>query len=68
MKTFKFRNAVISIEKTHGYGQYTLRGLGTSVHCTDSVLYEFVDNREEGHKKYNAARKAAYNALKANKY
>ena len=40
MKTFEFNNEAITIEKT-GYGQYVLSGLGTSVHCTDSEIWDW---------------------------
>lgn len=62
MKTFTFHNATITIEQT-GYGQYTLRGLGTSVHCTDSEVWDWCDD-EENKQKHQDAKRTAYNLLK----
>ena len=45
MKTFEFNNEAITIEKT-GYGQYVLSGLGISVHCTDSEIWDWCDDDE----------------------
>ena len=46
MKTFEFNNEAITIEKT-GYGQYVLSGLGISVHCTDSEIWDWCDDDEK---------------------
>lgn len=62
MKTFEFNNEVITIEAT-GYGQYTLRGLGISAHCTDSEMWDWCDDDENEEKHLNA-KQAAYNILK----
>lgn len=62
MKTFTFHNATITIEKA-GYGQYTLHGLGTSVHCTDSEVWDWCDD-EENKEKHEDAKRTAYNLLK----
>ena len=64
MKTFKFRNAQMSIEIA-GYGQYKLTGLGITIHYTDSETYDFCDD-EDNVAKCTDARRSAYIALKNN--
>lgn len=61
MKTFEFNNETITIEQT-GYGQYTLRGLGTSVHCTDSEIWDWCDD-DENAAKHESAKETAYRLL-----
>lgn len=63
MKTIEFNNEIITIEQT-GYGQYTLRGLGTSVHCADSEVWDWCDD-DENEEKHLIAKETAYNILKA---
>ena len=63
MKTFEFHNAKMTIE-SKGYGQYTLSGLGTSVHCTDSKIWDYCTDSEDK-KKHAEAKRAAYKLLKA---
>ena len=61
MKTFEFNNEAITIEKT-GYGQYVLSGLGTSVHCTDSEIWDWCDD-DENEEKHLSAKESAYRLL-----
>lgn len=61
MKTFEFNNEAIAIEKT-GYGQYVLSGLGISVHCTDSEIWDWCDD-DENEDKHLAAKESAYRLL-----
>lgn len=61
MKTFEINNETITIEQT-GYGQYVLSGLGTSVHCTDSEIWDWCDD-DENEEKHFAAKDAAYRVL-----
>lgn len=63
MKTFKFHNANITMTQT-GYGQYKLSGLGKTIHCTDSIIYDWCDD-ESNPKKHLDTRRAAYNLLKS---
>nr|DAM63490.1 MAG TPA: hypothetical protein [Caudoviricetes sp.] len=66
MKTFEFNNEAITIEKT-GYGQYVLSGLGISVHCTDSEIWDWCDDDwcddDENEDKHLAAKESAYRLL-----
>lgn len=62
-RTFEFNNEIITIEQTHGYGQYILRGLGTSVRCTDSEIWDWCTD-DEDEEKHLAAKKAAFTRLK----
>lgn len=61
MKKFEFKNQEISIERT-GYGQYILRGLGTSVYTTDSSIYDWCDD-DSDESKYMEAQERAYQLL-----
>lgn len=61
MKKFEIHNEIITIEKV-GYGQYTLRGLGTSVHCTNSSIWDWCDD-EDNEEKHLAAMQAAFDLL-----
>lgn len=63
MKTFEYKGEIITIERAIGYGQYTLRGLGTSVHCTDSEICDWCDDNEN-EEKHSEAKEAAYRMLK----
>lgn len=63
MKTFEHKGETITIERAIGYGQYTLRGLGTSVHCTDSEIWDWCDDNEN-EEKHSEAKEAAYRMLK----
>ena len=64
MKTFEFNSEIITIEIA-GYGQYTLRGLDNSVHCSDTEIWDWCDDDENEEKHLNA-KQAAYNMLKTN--
>ena len=61
MKTFECNNETITIEKT-GYGQYVLSGMGTSVHCTDSEIWHWCYDDENG-EKHLSAKESAYRLL-----
>lgn len=61
MKTFEFNNETITIEQV-GYGQYTLRGLDSSVHCTDSEIWDWCDD-EENEEKHLYAKETAHRLL-----
>lgn len=61
MKTFEFNNETITIERA-GYGQYTLSGLGTSIHCTDSEIWDWCDD-DENKEKHEFAKQTAYRLL-----
>lgn len=67
MKTFKFHNATITIEITHMYGRYVLRGLNTSVLCEDSTIWDYCDD-DENPEKMREARRRAYWMLRYNRY
>lgn len=45
-----------------GYGQYVLSGLGISVHCTDSEIWDWCDD-DENEDKHLAAKESAYRLL-----
>jgi len=64
MKTFEFNSEIITIEKA-GYGQYTLRGLETSAHCTESRIWDWCDDEEdeESLEKSKEAKSRAYRIL-----
>ena len=61
MKTFEINNETITIEKV-GYGQYVLSGLSTSVHCTDSEIWDWCDD-DEKEEKHLEAKESAYRLL-----
>lgn len=61
MKTFEYNNETITIEKA-GYGQYTLRGLGISAHCTDSKIWDWCDD-DSDEDEHEAAKFRAYKIL-----
>ena len=61
MKTFEINNETITIEKV-GFGQYVLSGLSTSVHCTDSEIWDWCDD-DETEEKHFEAKESAYRLL-----
>lgn len=61
MKTFEINNETITIEEV-GYGQYVLSGLSTSVHCTDSEIWDWCDD-DENEEKHLEAKESAYRLL-----
>ena len=61
MKTFEINNETITIEKI-GYGLYILTGMGTSVPCNDSEIWDWCDD-EENKEKHLAAKETAYRLL-----
>ena len=61
MKTFEINNETIAIEKI-GYGMYILTGMGTSVPCNDSEIWDWCDD-EENKEKHLAAKETAYRLL-----
>ncbi|MEG2151100.1 MAG: hypothetical protein RRY36_07775 [Bacteroidaceae bacterium] len=67
-KTFIYNDEEISIESTHRYGQYVLRGLGTSIHCTDAQIYDWCDDGDEDESQQEEARARAYRILKTNSF
>ena len=48
-----------------GYGKYTLKGLGISVHITDSDIWDWCDDNGNI-KKHNNARRKAFQYLANN--
>lgn len=61
MKTFEINNETITIEEV-GYGQYVLSGLSTSVHYTDSEIWDWCDD-DENEEKHLEAKESAYRLL-----
>mgnify|MGYP001173937550 FL=1 len=61
MKAFEINNETITIEQV-GYGQYILRGIDISVHCTDSEIWDWCDD-EENEEKHLSAKESAYRLL-----
>lgn len=68
MKTSSFRKIKFSIERT-GYGQYTVkanyRGREVAAHCTDSLVYDWLDD-EESQENRNSARRICYELIRSN--
>lgn len=62
MKSFKFHNAKITMERK-GYGQYTITGMGRSIHSTSSLTWDWC-NDESDKTKNREAKKYAYQLLK----
>ena len=62
MKQFKFHNAKITMERK-GYGQYTITGMGKSIHCTSSHTWDWCDD-ESDMGKCREDRRYAYLLLK----
>lgn len=65
-KTSTFRRVRLAIEPA-GYGQYiiraTYRGQDIAVRCTDSEVYDYIDDPSDS-AKHMAARRKAYNLIK----
>lgn len=67
MKTVNINGIQIQMEQK-GYGQYTLRatidGQALSAHCTDSEVWDWIDD-EENEAKHEAAKATALRLLEA---
>ena len=61
MKAFEINNETIPIEQV-GDGQDILRGIDTSVHCTDSEIWDWCDDKEN-EEKHLSAKESAYRLL-----
>ena len=68
MKSSFFRKVNFTIER-NGYGQYTVkanyRGRAIEAHCTDSLVYDWLDD-EESQENRNRARRICYELIKNN--